>query len=66
MCANLPSVARWAQLSAAEAASLESPERPIVLLGKQADFDSVLPGVAPGLDEVGMMLPYTPAVSVVS
>jgi hydrogenase maturation factor HypF (carbamoyltransferase family) len=37
-----------------------------VLLGKQADFDSVLPGVAPGLDEVGMMLPYTPAVSVVS
>ena len=60
MCANLPSVARWAQLSAAEAASLESPERPIVLLGKQADFDSVLPGVAPGLDEVGMMLPYTP------
>ncbi len=60
MCANLPSVARWAQLTAAEAAILESPERPIVLLRKQGDLDAVLPGVAPGLDEVGMMLPYTP------
>lgn len=60
MCANLPSVARWAQLTAAEAAILESPERPIVLLRKQGDLDAILPGVAPGLDEVGMMLPYTP------
>lgn len=60
MCANVPSAAQWARVSAAEAASLESPERPIVLLDKQPSFDEALPGVAPGLDELGLMLPYTP------
>lgn len=60
MFANVASVAHWAKVSAAEAATLESPERPIVLLEKLAHFDDTLPGVAPGLDEVGVMLPYTP------
>lgn len=60
MFANVASVAHWAKVSAAEAATLESPERPIVLLEKLPHFDDTLPGVAPGLDEVGVMLPYTP------
>ncbi|MBP6801571.1 MAG: carbamoyltransferase HypF [Zoogloea sp.] len=60
MFANVASVAHWARVSAAEAATLESPERPIVLLEKLPHFDDTLPGVAPGLDEVGVMLPYTP------
>lgn len=60
MFANLASVKRWAQVSEAEAAALESPERPIVLLEKGPGFDRMFPGIAPGLDEVGVMLPYTP------
>lgn len=60
MLANLASVAPLARLGGAAAATLESAERPIVLLDKQAGFDTRLPGIAPGLDEVGIMLPYTP------
>jgi hydrogenase maturation protein HypF len=60
MFANLASVKRWARVSEAEAAALESPERPIVLLEKLPGFDRMFPGIAPGLDEVGVMLPYTP------
>jgi len=42
-----------------QAASLADPGRPIVLVPGRAD--SVLAeGVAPGLDEVGLMLPYSP------
>lgn len=44
--------------SAAEAALLRSPQRPIVLLRKRPD---VLPeALAPGLRELGAMLPYSP------
>lgn len=50
----------FAQLSDADAALLESPERPIMLLPKQPETDDLLPGVAPGLSEVGLMLPATP------
>ena len=32
------------------------PRRPIVLLKKKTD----IPDIAPGLDEIGFMLPYTP------
>lgn len=60
MLANLASIAPLARLSGAAAATLESAERPIVLLDKQAGFDARLPGIAPDLDEVGVMLPYTP------
>lgn len=60
MLANLASAAPLARLDGPSAATLESPERPIVLLDKQAGFDARLPGIAPGLDEVGIMLPYTP------
>ncbi|PKO61190.1 MAG: carbamoyltransferase HypF [Betaproteobacteria bacterium HGW-Betaproteobacteria-18] len=39
---------------------LESRERPIVLLRTQAGCDAALPGVAPGLLSLGVMLPTTP------
>jgi hydrogenase maturation protein HypF len=48
-------VERYAVVTAAERRILESFRRPIVLLGKRAD----LPGVAPGLHSVGVLLPYT-------
>ena len=40
--------------------ALLSPERPVVLLEKRDDTDARLPGVAPGLAELGLMLPATP------
>ncbi len=46
------------RVSHAEREALSSPARPIVLL---AGPESVLEGVAPGLDTVGIMLPATPA-----
>jgi hydrogenase maturation protein HypF len=39
---------------------LSRPERPIVLMPKRSDADRHLPGVAPGLAELGLMLPATP------
>jgi hydrogenase maturation protein HypF len=47
------------QLDAATATALRNPARPIVLIRKRAD--SVLPdAIAPGLNEIGAMLPYSP------
>lgn len=43
-----------------EIALLESAERPIVLMQKRPESDALLPGVAPGLAEIGLMLPTTP------
>ncbi|MDD2919344.1 carbamoyltransferase HypF [Rhodoferax sp.] len=60
MLANAASVAPYAQVPAAERALLESRERPIVLLRAQAGCDAALPGVAPGLLSLGVMLPTTP------
>lgn len=50
----------FARITAADVALLESPERPIVLLPKQPATDALLPGCAPGLSEIGLMLPATP------
>jgi hydrogenase maturation protein HypF len=60
MLANAASVAPYAQLSAVERTLLESRERPIVLLRTHAGCDATLPGVAPGLLRLGVMLPTTP------
>lgn len=60
MIAGLASVSQLADASEHEAQLLTSPERPIVLLRKRAACDTVLPGVAPGLAWLGVMLPYTP------
>ncbi|MDZ7590441.1 MAG: carbamoyltransferase HypF [Rubrivivax sp.] len=60
MVANVASGTEWAGISTAEAELLQSPECPIVLLRKHGRADEALPGVAPGLAWLGLMLPYTP------
>ena len=46
-------------LSSAELQMLESSARPIVLVRRRAG-SSIVRHVAPGLDQLGLMLPYTP------
>jgi hydrogenase maturation protein HypF len=60
MAANFSSAARWVHAGAAERALLDSPQRPIVLLPVRDDCAALLPGVAPGLNTLGVMLPCTP------
>jgi len=56
MAKDLATARRYARISPAEQRLLLSERRPIVLLSKSRD----IPGIAPHLDEVGIMLPYTP------
>ena len=50
---------RFCHLNEAEQALLTSRERPIVLLHKQPDCP-IAPACAPGQNQLGLMLPYTP------
>lgn len=59
MFRNAAEVARYCQLDAAERALLESRAAPIVLL-RMRDAALFPPDLAPGLRELGVMLPYTP------
>jgi hydrogenase maturation protein HypF len=56
MAKNLATLQRYAHTSPAERNMLLSPRRPIVLLKKKKDIQHI----APHLDEMGIMLPYTP------
>ena len=60
MVASVVSLAALATVSAAEQILLESLARPIVLLPTHAGVEAALPGVAPGLMRLGVMLPTTP------
>ena len=60
LLANVASARDYARINDEEAELLVSPERPIVLLKKQDSCDLQLPGTAPGLDWLGVMLPATP------
>ena len=60
MAANVCSLAPYAEPDTAERALLESAERPIVLLRRSATARQALPGIADGVDRLGVMLPYTP------
>jgi hydrogenase maturation protein HypF len=60
MCANAVSANQFVQANQTELTLLASPQRPIVLLPKRKDCDALLPGVAPELACLGVMLPYTP------
>ena len=60
MFANAASVALHADMDDAERALLESRERPVVLLSKREGCDAAFPGIAPGLSELGVLLPCTP------
>ncbi len=62
MALNLASVALWCDVTAAAAASLHSPARPIVLLPKKAeapDNHALAANIAPRLGHLGFMLPAT-------
>ena len=60
MAATLASLAPWVEGNEHEQWLLAAPERPIVLLRQRASVDLQLPGIAPGMDRLGVMLPYTP------
>lgn len=60
MVPNAESARRYADFGDAETALLESGARPIVLLEKSAACDAHLEGIAPGLNQIGLMLPYAP------
>lgn len=59
MVADVDAARAWAQVGAEEAAMLQSPARPIVLLRKRPDV-SYPAGLADKLPELGVMLPTTP------
>ncbi|MCB1477495.1 MAG: carbamoyltransferase HypF [Rhodobiaceae bacterium] len=58
MARDLGQIRRHACLRDAEIELLRSPAAPIVLLAMAGE--SLAPGIAPGQDHVGFMLPYTP------
>jgi hydrogenase maturation protein HypF len=60
MMLNVASARHYAQFREHDAALLETGERPIVLLRKSSLCDAEMPGIAPGLSGIGVMLPYTP------
>jgi hydrogenase maturation protein HypF len=60
LAANSVSLSPWVRSGAEQRSILESAARPIVVLEKTAECDSVLTGVAPGIAHLGVMLPYTP------
>lgn len=60
MARTFADIAELAEVSDKERQLLESPARPIVLLRRRPDTGRSLDSVAPGLAELGFMLPYTP------
>ncbi len=56
MVPDIESADELVVLSATARSLLESPERPIVV----APARRAMPGIAPGIDELGVMLPYAP------
>lgn len=59
MAASIEAVSTFAIFSNEEQALLESPEAPIVVLQKR-DRTDLAEEIAPGMETVGVMLPYTP------
>ncbi|MCP5250059.1 MAG: carbamoyltransferase HypF [Candidatus Accumulibacter sp.] len=60
MLANPASATAFVQMGIGEPGLLTLPTRPAILIRKRANCDDALPGVAPGLAWLGVMLPYTP------
>ncbi len=59
MAANIEQIERYCLLNEAEIQALQTPAAPIVIL--QSRWSETLPGsVAPGLQQLGFMLPYSP------
>ncbi|HEV7474171.1 MAG TPA: carbamoyltransferase HypF [Pyrinomonadaceae bacterium] len=59
MARDLNTIRRYCLLTPAETNLLQSPEAPIVLLAADG-AERLSEGIAPGLNTVGFMLPYTP------
>lgn len=59
MVRDMAAVQKLCIVSPVEKAILSSPAHPIVLLEKRADT-GLAANLAPGIDEIGVMLPYTP------
>jgi hydrogenase maturation protein HypF len=59
MARDLDTIRRYCNVSPTEADLLQSPEAPIVLLSANG-LEELPEGIAPGLNTVGFMLPYTP------
>ncbi|KXX61220.1 carbamoyltransferase HypF [Rhodococcus sp. LB1] len=59
MTADLSAAAELCEISEPESALLRHAARPILLLHKKSTA-SVADGIAPGIDDLGVMLPYTP------
>jgi hydrogenase maturation protein HypF len=57
---DLTTASEVAEIGPVEARELESAARPIVLLRARANGKSLAPSVAPGMREVGVMLPSSP------
>ena len=60
MLANAASAVSFVQMGIGEPGLLTLPTRPAILIRKRNTCDEALPGVAPGLAWLGVMLPYTP------
>ncbi|MDR2789329.1 MAG: carbamoyltransferase HypF [Candidatus Accumulibacter sp.] len=60
MFANALSAAAFVRVSVGEPGLLNLPERPIILLRKRDGCDEALPGVAPDLLWLGVVLPFSP------
>jgi hydrogenase maturation protein HypF len=59
MVRDLAAARRLCEVSAEDEASLLSPRRPIVILPRRPEA-RLAPGIAPGDNTLGVMLPYTP------
>lgn len=60
MALNDLSASRFVRISEKASKELHSPQAPIVLCPKTNDADLLLPGIAPELNRIGIMMPYTP------
>jgi hydrogenase maturation protein HypF len=60
MVRDLEAAYRYAVVSSSDSKLLSNYRAPIVLLEKNTACDTLLPQVAPGLSNIGLMLPYTP------
>jgi len=59
MCKDMDVAKRYCRISYQEAELLESPAHPIVIL-ERLSLDDLPPETAPGINTLGVMLPYTP------
>ena len=60
MAGSLETAKQYVHISHTEEELLLSPVRPIVLLRKVTEHNMVAPSVAPGMETLGILLPYAP------